>query len=217
MKFRISATTLEAYRFYLTDEKEYMSFERLKAQLLGLQETTPAMTRGTSLHELLELSYHDRLRHAWQENGQWYYRHLGHYWLKKEVDEIDYQNEGLNEIKTEYIFYDGEDEITLVAKADKVLAYEVLDYKTTRQFEADKYLNSVQWKIYVLAFGSQRFTYRVFEIAEANSKRFHHEIKEEHVLTCYPYPNIKEEVERLALNFIEFLKQHDLLARFVKE
>ena len=89
----------------------------------------------------------------------------------------------------------------LVARADKVLGLAVMDYKTTsNQFEAERYMQSVQWKIYCLAFSAHSFTYRVFEIKDGDVLT----IKAAHTLTCRPYPGMAEEVQRLAGDFIGF-------------
>lgn len=227
---RISATTLEAYRLYLDDQAEWMTFERLAEQLRGEQKTTPEMTRGTSLHEILETPQAERKQkfgctHTSDKQygsygnsaGDMYYdeeegeevecyMHLGHLWQSASVDAI-HSSGGINEIKVEYPIETAYGDAVLVAKADKVLGLQVIDYKTTSNaFKADKYLNSVQWKIYCLAFGALGFTYRVFEIREKEGQP--KTIKAAHTLKCFPYHGMKEDVQSLTDDFVDFCHQH---------
>ena len=227
MNTRISATTLEAYRLYLSGV-EWLDYDALAAQLRGERTATPPMTRGTSLHEILETPPEQR----WAKFGSEHeitvisgcfgnsaadmdcdvdeetvpcYTHLGHTWLAEEVDDIP-TTEGVNEIKVEYPIQTAYGESVLVAKADKVNGLEITDYKTTTSFDAEKYLASVQWKIYCLAFGATRFTYRVFEIKEKAGEPHH--IRDSHELPCTPYPGMAEEVRELAEDFISFCLAH---------
>ena len=191
---RISATTLEAYRLFLTED--WMDYDRLAAQLGGEREETDAMRRGTSLHQILEVPQKKRAVCFGKDT----YTHLGFVWDAAEVDAI--ASEGINEIKAEYPITP---DTILVAKADNIHGLAVTDYKTTTgPFSADKYLASVQWKIYCLAFDAQQFTYRVLEIKDGDIQH----IKAEHALTCRPYPGMKEEIATLTADFITFCQEH---------
>ena len=222
MTYRISATTLEAYRLFLTED--WMDYDRLAAQLSGEREETDAMRRGTSLHEILEVPQADREAKfgytgtklvpqlelapkeedvGWGLTGEEEvpcYRHLGFVWDAASIDRIPASG-GINEIKAELPITTGNGDAVLAARADKVLGLAVMDYKTTsNQFEAERYMQSVQWKIYCLAFSAHSFTYRVFEIRDGDVLT----IKAAHALTCRPYPGMAEEVQRLAGDFIGF-------------
>ena len=221
MTYRISATTLEAYRLFLSED--WMDYDRLAAQLSGEREETDAMRRGTSLHEILETPQAERqarfgcietkrvpygtcgstaedMYYDEDEEDIPCYRHLGFVWDAASIDRIPASG-GINEIKAELPITTGNGDAVLVARADKVLGLAVMDYKTTsNQFEAERYMQSVQWKIYCLAFSAHSFTYRVFEIKDGDVLT----IKAAHTLTCRPYPGMAEEVQRLAGDFIGF-------------
>lgn len=220
MTYRISATTLEAYRLYLTTE--WMDFDRLAEQLRGKQETTPLMVRGTSLHEILEMPPEQRSARfgitvsaadknvgypqSWTKRA---YKHLGWAWDADSVDAIQ-SDGGINEMKVTYDVETTHGIATLVAKADKVNGLHVIDYKTTaNKFKAEKYLDSVQWRIYCLAFGANAFTYRVFELAGGNEPTLDPiAVKETHDLPCTPYLGMATDVHDLTEDFVGFCLHH---------
>lgn len=211
--YRISTTNVEAFRLYLddSDASAFMTLERLVEQLTTRQEATPLMKRGSSLHEILEFSPEERKqRFALNYQNIDCYYHLDNFWDASSIDKLENTAGGINEIKTELVIpYSKTEQITIVAKADKLLGYEVIDYKTTSHFDIDKYSNSAQWKIYCWAFGAKRFIYRIFEIAEERKTGIL-SIKDEHIFDLYPYQNMELEMKALIFHFVEFCKEQNI-------
>lgn len=208
--YRISTTAVESYRLFKNED--WFDFEKIKADLSKKSEQTDLMLRGSSLHEILECPPENRMMRfgSYSATGAPIYRHLNHSWSMADIDGIELTDEGKNEIKVEHFIEFPKFNVLLVAKVDKLNGYEITDYKTTESaFDADKYMDSIQWKIYCLIFGAKRFIYRIFELSpfylNRNSGLIDFwQIKDEHILECVPYLGMENEIRETIQDFVYF-------------
>lgn len=84
----------------------------------------------------------------------------------------------------------------ITARVDALHGVEVREFKSTwSAFNADRYMASYQWRLYLALSQAQRFVYRVFEMAEGDKGLAH--IKADHTLTLAPYVGMVEDCENL--------------------
>lgn len=75
----------------------------------------------------------------------------------------------------------------VAAKVDLILGKEIREFKTTGQFNPEKFMNSCQWRFYLLLGNLDRCVYRVFE---RKSGSMPVEPKADHTLTMTRYPGM---------------------------
>ena len=191
---RVSATNIDSYRFYRQDEEGITSLEKLIAQLRREEPPSEKMLVGSALHKALELA----------EEGE-------HKFLSQDGYSFEFSTDAtidlpcIREIKaTEKWMVDGAP-ITLVGVADCVSGWRIDDHKTTSSsFDAEKYLNSFQWRIYLELFGIDVFRWNVFEMRQDRNNWKHYHIRDVHRLQAYRYPGMRQDIEDELKMFVDF-------------
>jgi len=203
---RVSVTDVEAYRLYKT--QEWFSFDRLLDQLLKRTPPTPAMMAGSAFHKLLETSSEAILEDATVDGFTFDFSALDATVAMPDIREM--------KATKEY------GDITLVGRVDAIEGLRIWDHKLTGDFDADKYMDSYQWRAYLEIFNADRLTYNVFTGREKKGRDF---ITQEGAveanwagvdwivyrfdpLDCYRYPAMENDVERLVYEFAEFMNKH---------
>lgn len=170
----VSVTTIEAYRLMTA---EVISEASLVDQINRKPPTAEAMERiqiGTEFGDLLELGLDGfRQRHP-----------------SPLIDPVAFERhittedrEGLPE------FWVGGEILGrwVAAKVDLIHGKEIREFKTTGQFDAEKFMNSCQWRFYLLLGSMDRCIYRVFERKSGTDPV---EPKADHTLTMTRYPGM---------------------------
>ena len=81
----------------------------------------------------------------------------------------------------------------------------VTEFKTTEQFDADRYLDGLQWRFYLDMTGADRFDWHVFEMSEQGYK--HYEVRRYHQLTQFRYNDLREDCEKAAADYLVFAQR----------
>ncbi|MGJ8524141.1 hypothetical protein R84981_002859 [Carnimonas sp. R-84981] len=195
--YRLSTTTLESYRLFR--DGDWMDFDKLKNSLETFEET-PLMARGTSLHSILEAPEKYAQGADYVCNG---YRWVG---LENVVSAIP---NGINEVKIEHIINTpGHGPVMLVAKADMLDGILVREFKTTKQFNAEKYLDSIQWRIYCMAFQSKVCIFTIFQVQGGEDWPAPEAlcvVKSVHKIECFTYTGMEDDVAELLDEFLDFV------------
>jgi len=85
--------------------------------------------------------------------------------------------------------------VRVTGHADWLLGLDMLELKTSvKPIAPDKYIDSVQWRAYVLIFGIERVTYRQVQLEESKTDGSYFARKIEDVVVGYPYPKLREDV-----------------------
>lgn len=193
---RISVTELESWRLYQQGD-EWVDFAELVRRMtpdVGKVETN-AMRFGTAFHSILEdASVGSNIKNQ-VSNG-----------VQFDVDcEYDLWLPPIREIKVELpLVIDGMD-VTLVGKADAVNGLEVFDHKLVKQFDVEKYLDSLQWRAYLLMFEARKFTYNIFESDQDTN---YCRIRAIHQFSCCRYPEIERDVLFAVRDLARFLRDY---------
>lgn len=188
---RVSATDIDAYRRYMHDEDG--DLDALVAQLRRELPPTEPMRAGTAFHAALE--------HA--EPGEVGVFEWDGYRFEIAADvEIDIPE--VRELKaTRQYVIDGEP-VTLVGKVDAMVGKRIDDHKTTTRFDAERFLSSYQWRIYLEVFGADVFRWNVFEWSQDARDPHLYVVRNFHQLHAYRYPGIGKDVERELSAFLYF-------------
>lgn len=97
--------------------------------------------------------------------------------------------------------------IIVSGQCDAVEGGTIYDHKSTERFDAEKYLESWQWKFYLDIFGANRFIWNVWEmneLKEPKSYGVHHL----HQLAQYRYPGLSTDCSDMAHEYMEFALKH---------
>ena len=190
---RVSATDIDALRYF--EANEDASLDALISQLRRESAPSEAMLAGSALHSALENA----------EPGEIESIHSGDYTFDMRI-EGEVALPDIREMKATREYRSGDHLVTLVGKVDAVLGLTVVDHKFTSRFDPDRFLNSMQWRIYLEVFGAEAFVWNIFEGREIGPK--HYVINHLHVLKAHSYPEMGADVQRAVDHFVDFACWH---------
>lgn len=211
--FRVTATMLEAYNRFLTNE--YATAEDLHATITGVTQVNEAMQLGSAVHTALEqwgqwlhmppsghemaynseqyptymLSLQSLHENAWLANG----------WLQ-EVDTV-----------CPIELPDGR-VINLKCRADAIAGTTVVDHKVTGRSITEAhhkaYEQSYQWRAYLVAFGCGRFIYNLMRWEQQENGVY--VMTEADTAYMRDYAGMAEDVQRMVWDFIAYCDANNL-------
>ena len=154
---------------------------------LTTDEPSEKMVKGTAFHKALE-----------ESNGSdCYTLHALGYTFQMNCD-VDIELPALRELHLSKQYGD----LLVNGTLDGLTGKTVLDYKTTEQFDGDRYMNSLQWRFYLDLSGADRFDYHVFQMKECDEKVY--EVFAYHALTQYRYADLHRDCEKAAEEYYRF-------------
>lgn len=194
MNLRVSATDIDAFRYFRADEDADLA--TFLADMKRWTPPTPAMDAGTALHKALENAT------------------PGDY-AKLEADGFTFHVQAdaaldlpdIRECKATREYMVGSVSVTMVGKVDAVCGKRIDDHKFTgSSFDAERFLGSYQWRIYLDVFGADEFRWNVFEGRETDPQVYviHHV----HPLRMHRYPGMGEDIATELERWVEFCRQH---------
>lgn len=190
---RISTTTLESFRLFMQPEQDWMSEAELVATIKGeFVPTTPVLI-GQAYGRVLEDP------DAYQVPGG--YRCGGFCFDHASVDPalalID--RRGVFEAKAQKAY----GACDVVAKADHLCGAHLAEFKTTKTFAIEKYLESYQWRFMVDIFQPMDVTYHVFTLDDHGNSVV--ELKDINSFRVYPYAALHEDCAALVQQFAAYV------------
>jgi len=202
---RIAATLLASFRRWqecdyaeLCDEME----TELIAQIKGEFSPTPAIVIGQAYDSLIQ---NPRLA-----AGGVFYEADHLLFTTEAVDALlaHVDRRGLFQVKTTQYFGRS---INVVAKVDYIFGSQISEFKTTLgQFSAEKYMDSFQWRIYLLLFEAARLTYYVACLQEEEYPQPLFSIRALETMNLYAYPQLENDVKALVHDFADYVKTKKL-------
>lgn len=192
---RVSVTDLDAFRYWREDEDA--SLEELLRQIRRLDPPSPEMLAGSAFHDMLDHAHEGTLEVASRDDG---------YSFSFACD-AEIELPALRELKAESVFDVQGVRVTLVGKVDAIEGTRVDDHKTTGYFEAERFLQSYQWRCYLLMFGAERFRWNIFEMKPAGPEKVY-TITGFHQLEQIRYHGMDADVTRLLTAYVRFAEQH---------
>lgn len=195
----VRVTQLDAFRIW--EQTEDLDMDWLLPRILGNQEETEVMRAGTALHKALE--------------------HLDGSELEIDTlltDEYRFDfNCGPCEImlptirETEFVKHYGD--ILVAGHVDGLIGNAIIDYKTTAAFDAERYMESYQWRYYLDLSGCDQFLYQIFVMKDFGPPHCY-SITAAHTLKQYRYPELHTDCENLVREYEEIVLAHqELMAK----
>lgn len=187
-------SNIEAYRQWknwtpLFDGQEEPTVEDL-VKFITSDEPTEAMKAGTAFHKAMELA-RDGSHDAFEANG---YKFI--------LPDAEISLPEIREMRA-FGTYGG---LTVTGQVDGVEGKIVIDHKTTSRFDPDRYLAGYQWRFYLDIFGVDEFRWNVWVIKELEEKVY--SVAAPQVLRASRYPEMHDHCEALAVDYLDFARQH---------
>lgn len=194
-------SNIEAYRRWtnwvpLHDHDEEPTLEQFIASITE-DRPTEAMLAGTAFHKAIE--------HA--EFGNHYELAANGYTFMLRGGEVELPP--IREMRA----YKKYGDLNVTGQVDGIHGRTVIDHKTTKRFDAERFLAGAQWRFYLDIFDADIFQWFVFEIKEMGAKTY--DVSGPQVLTSYRYPGLHEDCAKLAAEYLAFARQH-LPERFTR-
>lgn len=194
-----SVSNLDLFRVWR--ESEDLSVEWLIERVQGRVEQTPQMKAGEAFHRALE---------SLGTQGELCSLGEGDYRFDFNCDaEVQLTPFREQRVSRQY------GELLVRGRVDAVHGLTIEDYKTTEQFDADRYMAGYQWRFYLDMTECERFRWKVFVMRFFGSGSHHdsatrqsYEIFQFHQLTQFRYPDLRRDCEKLAADYLEFAKQY---------
>lgn len=191
---RLSVSDLESFRYW--KEREDQGLPELLAKLRHEEPPTPNMEAGKAFAKLFENSIEgSELEQASVDGWTFGFSRLTHSIAVPAV----------RELKAEVVFDTPSGPVTLVGKVDSIHGTEIHDQKLTERWDAERYLDSLQWRAYLVMFGGTAFVYDVF--TGSYSGKFV-EVHDYQAMTFYAYPAIRTDVERAVCELAAVVAEH---------
>lgn len=190
---RLSVSDLESYRYWRANEDAPVG--DLLERLAHTAPSTPQMEAGKALAKLFE-HVTPRSIDEWEGDG-WRF--------KFEIEGARMELPAIRELKGEIQIATPVGPVTLVGKVDGMEGVTVIDQKLTERFDAERYLDSLQWRAYLEMFRARRFRYDVF--VGRYGKDHDVTITEYHPLTFYAYPGMRADVEKAVRELAEVVAE----------
>ncbi len=201
---RLSATLLDSYRLFKGGDGgfEIITVEDMIARVRKepVEETQP-MRMGNAFHAVAQEPdqycevYNDAPVYVWNEVA------FDAEAIDKVVEDIN-ERPGLVEFKTEDLVIDTDyGPVRIVCQADVLSGRDVFEYKTSLKpitpQKLERYMESMQWRAYSLAFNASAVHYRIVELKLLKDVDIW-TVDKVHCLPLYPYPSMATDIAQVA-------------------
>ena len=204
MSLRISTTTLESWRLYR--ETDWMTEGKLVAQIKGAFTPTPEILQGIAFEKILR-----------DPEPYRFFREEDRYMADGVVFGADVIKEALTHIPKSMLWQvkgtkvyeiDGEP-VLVVGKTDGFRGRQIAEIKTTGSFQIDKYLGSLQWRLYLDIFGASSVTYIVF-VLRYRKREGAVALVDTHTFDCLPYNGMATDIREALTSLVSFVRLRGL-------
>lgn len=200
MKLRTSPSDLEALRYYRRVEDP--DLDQLLRRLRREEPPNEKMKGGTAFHKCLEvlpdIAYTSEIPKMEADGYIFEMDFPGTVYLPK-----------VREVKAEFQYEVAGVEVTVAMVVDAVTPTTVIDHKLSGKFDPEAYyLESLQWRCYLMAFECSRFIYNVFIGSAGRKNPKHWKIRGYERFDLYRYDGMEKKVMEALEDFVGFAKVH---------
>ncbi len=158
--FRISVTTIEKFRRYMTSASSFDTEQALIETIKGIFLGNDKTKTGGAFHKLIEGEFTSDEKHYYAD---------GIAFTKEQAQPaFDYKQQHLrmiHEVPVRRVYQVGEHTIQMSGRVDGMEGIQVRDAKTKyRAIAWQEYMDSLQWRFYLHMLGLNVFYYDVFEV-----------------------------------------------------
>ena len=204
---RLNATLLESTRLFMAG---VIDTDSLIESIVGEFTPTPAMELGSAFHAVFENpdNYLDML------DGAGIYDCNGFTFDAQAVDtavaDIWAQAPVIEAKAEDLVLQTDTGPVRIVGRADALAGLDCGELKTSaKALVPERYMDSMQWRAYVLAFGANRVNYRLVQLKHLKKVDVWTVQQHQH-LPLYPYPQIAQDVTAMANELARFIDIHNL-------
>ena len=191
---RFSATTLEQYRLYETES--YVSYSDLIATLQRRVTVTRPMQVGMSFEDAVNSEQEMVPGETVTVDGITFDCEA----VLAARNIVPLQSAQQPKVVREMCGHD------ISGRADYLHGTNVHDLKaTSRPIEMAKYIDSLQWRVYLWAFNAKKFVYDVAYLAEKKGVYYARQVE---VIEYYRYPGMELEIERWVRALSDFVEEN---------
>lgn len=184
MRLKLRPTLLESFRLY--QDFDWMEESSLIESIKGEFVPTEIVDVGTDYHLMLE---DKQPKHGSYFEMESFY----HYRLK---------TSGINEVKSSATINTDYGDVLISAMCDVLDGLVIHENKTSfKPFQAEKYLDSLQWKCYLHVFGCNEARYHVYKLINTKDGIV---TQERNDLSMFRYDNMAKDIESYANGLLRF-------------
>lgn len=185
----LSARVSHLEQFRICQKDEELSMEWLMHRIRGDEPASAAMQAGTAFHAAIEQL----------GEGELGTLAFGDYRFDFNCDGVITLPQ-IRETRFEKQYGD----LLLNGTVDALLGKEITDYKTTSQFDPDRYMEGYQWRYYLDMTGCDSFCWKIFVLREFGPEKCY-EITQCHTLRQKRYPGLHADCAKLAREYVEVM------------
>jgi hypothetical protein len=192
----VHVTQLEDFRIYQTTPDLDLGW--LENRLFGAREVTDEMAAGTAFHAMMQ--EFDPAKDADGRLGEGV-ASLSHGPYRFDFNcaaEIELPT--LREVGFSRLYSDQ----WVTARVDGVIGNRIIEYKTTQSFDAQRYMESYQWRYYLDLSDCDEVVYQVFSIRPFGPPHCY-SVREMHRMRQFRYPTMHDDCTRLVEEFEQCL------------
>lgn len=192
---RISVTDLETLRYF--KQREDAPLSDLLASLAHVSPPTRKMAAGKVMAKFWEHASEGAIDSATVDG-----------WTVNFNLDAEVPVPPVREMKIEYPMITPSGPVVLVGKVDGFEGVTVRDQKLTEKLDVEqKYLDSLQWRAYLMMLGARKFVYDVF-VGDIDEHEDVITVSEYHPVTFYTYPEIEKDVQRAVNELAEIVTRY---------
>lgn len=189
---RISVSDLESYRYYKDDDDS--TLEDLLKRLRHEDPPNDAMMAGRAFAKFMEHSRPSSIESAEVDGWEFFFDLDVELWVPP-----------VRELKAEVVYQTTYGPVTLVGMVDSLEGIVIRDQKLTQRWDPEKYMDSLQWRAYLVMFQAKKFRYDIF-VGKYAGRRV--AITEYHPMDFWTYPGIEADVERAVVELAGLIFEH---------
>lgn len=190
-----NVTDIDQFRRYQEDEE--MSLLELLGRLRRTEPPTEQMLAGTALHKALESC----------PEGEFETLEADGFRFVIEVDG-ELPLSPVREMSIAKDYRVGRDVVRVRGRVDELSGEEVIDHKTTSQFDPEHLLAGYQWRLYLDMLGARKFRWNVFVLSPVAKEYRVIRVAALHSLCQFAYPGMRDDIDALLRKFVEFACVH---------
>lgn len=191
---RLSVTDLESYRYWKAREDQ--GLDALVRSLKHEDPPSPQMMAGKAFAKLFETAGTEEITYRDVDGWRFCFADLG---------DAEIELSPVRELKAEMRFDTPSGPVMLVGKVDSLHGLTVHDQKLTERWDAERYVDSLQWRAYLVMFGARAFVYDVFTGRYDGTTVYVYDYQP---MTFYAYPGMRGDVEQAVTDLASIVAEH---------
>jgi len=200
----IHVSELETVRYW--KDREDTTMAMLLADLSEGKAPTRQMEAGKAFAKLME--HAEQYQVSDPLNGEGIHATTVDGWTFGFQVNAELPLPAVRELQGQLLFQTPHGPIWLIGHSDGLDGKTVRDQKLTEKWDAERYVDSLQWRSYLVMFEADRFIYDVF-VGRYDSKGAPTvTVTEYHPVPFYTYPGIKADVQRAVDELVGILARH---------